>query len=66
MVCWPRLLDAFKKDNSMEKEVFRKASRGRWDFVEFKLNLSRVWLKEGEEHPRQEKNLVKVRNGYEL
>lgn len=50
----------------MEKEVFRKASRGRWDFVEFKLNLSRVWLKEGEEHPRQEKNLVKVRNGYEL
>ena len=34
MVCQTRLLDAFRKDNLMEKEVFRKASSERWGFVE--------------------------------
>lgn len=59
MACQPRLLDAFRKDNPMEKEVFRKASQGRWNFVEFNLNLNRVWLAEGGEHLRQGVSLVK-------
>lgn len=33
MACQPRLSDAFRKDNQMEK-VFREASQGNWNFIE--------------------------------